>query len=368
MTRFPVAAGDLSAPASCPGVATGSAPAKVILFGEHGVNRGVTALATAVDLRVRCTVRLRQDGRIVLRSGRAEHAEPTDELQAFGRRIDAALTGEDAGALASVAAGDFFAPSRYVLAELVGRLGVRGLTASWEDGLPIGRGLGSGAGASSALVVATAAAAGDRLAPTEVADLAWRGDVIAHGGVASGLDASTCALGGVVCYHVERGGRLLRAADGLSLVVADTGTTGNTAEVNTGVRRRLATRPSLGRLFDAMGSLSAQAADAIVAGDLPAVGRLMSANHVLLEELGVSTPAIEHLVGAALDAGALGAKLSGSGGGGIVVALTARDDAGAVAARLTAAGERVLAAGPAGAPGARTEPSPNQHHDERSRP
>jgi mevalonate kinase len=367
VTSLPAAPGDAAAPGPGLRAATASAPAKVILFGEHAVNRGVAALATVVGLRVRCTVALRDDGRVLLRSGAAEHDEDAEELRAFRRDLDAARAADDAPALAAAAAGDFFAPSRYVLGALSERLGLRGLSASWEQPLPVGRGLGSGAAANSALVVAAAAAAGSPLAGSEVAALAWEGDVVAHGGVASGLDASACALGGIVSYGVGRGGRPLQGAPALTLVVADTGATGTTAAVNAEVRRRLAARPALQWLFGAMGSVSGQASEALGAGDLEAVGRLMNVNQLLLEQLGVSSPAIERLVGAALDAGALGAKLSGSGGGGIVVALTTPAGARAVAEGLTAAGGDVVAAGPAGADGARLELPPTQHaHDHRS--
>jgi mevalonate kinase len=111
VTSLPAAPGDAAAPGPEPGAATASAPAKVILFGEHGVNRGITALATAVALRVRCLVRLRDDDRVVLRSGTDARAETTDELQAFRARIDAARAAGDAAALASVAAGDFSRPA-----------------------------------------------------------------------------------------------------------------------------------------------------------------------------------------------------------------------------------------------------------------
>jgi mevalonate kinase len=89
--------------------------------------------------------------------------------------------------------------------------------------------------------------------------------------------------------------------------------------------------------------------------DLVTLGHLMNLNQLLLEKLGVSCPEIERLVEAALGAGALGAKLSGSGGGGIIIALTEPGQQEAVAAAIEAAGGGSAIAATA-APGVRLEP------------
>ena len=340
------------------GVATASAPAKAILLGEHGVNRRVTALATALELRLYCRVALREDGVVALRSGGAEHREPAASVQAHRARMERLRAGGDHAGMRNAARGDFFAATRFVLGALSERLGVEGLSAEWHGALPVGRGLGSGAAASCAMIVAAAHAAGTSLAPEEIAGLAWGGDLVAHGGTASALDASASAYGGVIAYDLDRGGRPLAAGAALPLVVADTGVDADTGTVNAGVRGRLAARPELGRVFDAMATLTSAAQDALRQSDHSTLGRLMSENQRLLAALGVSCPELDRLIAAALGAGAYGAKLSGSGGGGIVVAVAAPGDVHAVAAAMAGAGGQILVAGPAaGAPGARIEPS-----------
>jgi mevalonate kinase len=127
-------------------------------------------------------------------------------------------------------------------------------------------------------------------------------------------------------------------AEPLDLVVADTGVVAKTADVNTGLRRRLDARPALMRLFPAIGDMVEAGEAAVRAGDLDRLGRLMALDQVVLEKLGVSCPEIERLVEAALGAGALGAKLSGSGGGGIVVAVPPPGGADRIAAAMAAAG------------------------------
>ncbi|MGH3002152.1 MAG: hypothetical protein ACRDM1_05725, partial [Gaiellaceae bacterium] len=173
------------------------------------------------------------------------------------------------------------------------------------------------------------------------AELAWAGDTVAHGGVASALDATTCTLGGFVRYREPEGGRRLRAGP-LTLVVADTRVAASTAAVNASVRALLADSPGLHRHFREIGLLAEEAAVAAERGRLDRLGDLMNLNQLVLERLGVSCSEIDALVAAALDAGAVGAKLSGSGGGGIVVALVEPADAAAVANAMEEAGGSAL--------------------------
>jgi mevalonate kinase len=104
--------------------------------------------------------------------------------------------------------------------------------------------------------------------------------------------------------------------------------------------------------FEAIGTLSAAAAPALAAGDWPLVGRLMNLNQLVLEKIGVSCESLERLNRAALAAGAFGAKLAGSGGGGIMIALVSAEARLAVAEAINAAGGEALLP-PVAVPGAR---------------
>jgi mevalonate kinase len=198
-------------------------------------------------------------------------------------------------------------------------------------------------------------ARGQSPTPANIAFLAWQGDIIAHGGVASGLDSGACALGGLTRYTLANGPELLPYQIAWPLVIGNTRVQANTAEVNTRVRLGLAEHPARQYLFPEMGWLGQQALAALESGDLPTLGHLMNLNQLLLEKLGVSCPEIEQLIEAALRAGALGAKLSGSGGGGIIIALAEPDKQTAVAAAIEAAGGHSLVV-QAGAPGVQVEP------------
>ena len=330
-----------------------SAPAKVILFGEHGVNRQQPALATAIDLRLFCRVMPRTDDNYTLLSGGRRDAIDRAGLLAFKAEIDH-LRARQALDEIRARARDFFAPTRYVLAHVVEQLGGPGLDIEWRSTLPIGGGLGSGAAASSALALAASIAAGQPLTPTQVAFLAWQGDIIAHGGVASGLDSGASAVGGLIRYTLTKGPEALPYQVALPIVVGDTRVQANTAEVNTRVREWLAAHAARRHLFAEMGLLAQQAELALANNDLATVGHLMNLNQLLLEKLGVSVAANERLIEAALEAGALGAKVSGSGGGGIIIALTEPERQAAVAAGIEQVGGRSLIT-TAGCPGVREE-------------
>jgi mevalonate kinase len=332
-----------------------SAPAKVILFGEHGVNRHQAALATAVDLRLFCQATSRAGESYTFRSGEQTESIDRGVLLAFKAEIDRLRATEALEELRTRAREDFFAVTRYVLAHVVARVGGPGLDIEWRSTLPVGSGLGSGAAASSALALAAFQAGGYNPSAAEIAFLAWQGDIIAHGGVASGLDSGACALGGLICYTLANGPELLPYQINLPLVIGNTGVQANTAEINTRVRLWLAEHPARMHLFPEMGWLGQQALAALEMGDLPTLGHLMNLNQLLLEKLGVSCPEIEQLIEAALGAGALGAKLSGSGGGGIIIALAEPDKQAAVAAAIEAAGGHSLVV-QAGAPGVQPEP------------
>jgi mevalonate kinase len=332
-----------------------SAPAKVILFGEHGVNRHQAALATAVDLRLFCQATIRADTQYSFRFGTASETDDRNSLLAFKAEIDALRANAALDQLRTRAREDFFAPTRYVLAHIVEQVGGPGLDIEWRSTLPVGSGLGSGAAASSALALAAFQARGQSPTPANIAFLAWQGDIIAHGGVASGLDSGACALGGLTRYTLANGPELLPYQIAWPLVIGNTRVQANTAEVNTRVRLGLAEHPARQHLFPEMGWLGQQALAALESGDLPTLGHLMNLNQLLLEKLGVSCPEIEQLIEAALGAGALGAKLSGSGGGGIIIALVEPDKQTAVAAAIEAAGGRSLVV-LAGVPGVQVEP------------
>ena len=275
-------------------LAQGSAPGKLILFGEHAVVYGHTAIAAAVGLR--STVSLfAADGPTHIR-----HSSFHD----FRLRRAVAMT-----------------------------FPAEGLAVDIHSELPPGRGMGSSASIAVAMVRAAAALNGELPDEDEQFERSLVLERIFHG-TPSGVDNAVAVREGLLRFR--RGPPLeivaLTIAAPLHLVILDSGSAGSTAEQVARVRQA---RPEADRW---LGVIGREVEDALGALDDPqALGVLMCAAHESLRRLGVSTPKLDALYWLARRAGALGAKLSGSGGGGVVIALATRDSVPAI---LAAASKR----------------------------
>jgi len=124
-------------------------------------------------------------------------------------------------------------------------------------------------------------------------------------------------------------------------VIGDTGVAASTKAAVSDVRQLWQTAPRHWEdVFDRVGKIARQARAAIESGDLSALGPLMDANQALLQIMSVSSPELERLLSAARAAGAQGAKLSGGGRGGNMIALAPKEKAPAVAEALLSAGAK----------------------------
>ncbi|WP_067535425.1 mevalonate kinase [Nocardia crassostreae] len=291
-------------------VGTGRASAKLILFGEHVVLYGRPAISLPVpSLPVTARAR-RRPGPVVIESA---------EL--------------DTGARATVPAGQSgTAAPRLAVSAVCEYLGLPddGLFVTVHSGIPAGRGFGSSAASAAAIIAAIAALSGRKLDDDTMFDLIQRSEALAHG-KASGVDARTVvSAGGPLWFRDGTVTPLTVAAGPVRpvLVVADTGVYGSTREAVATVHRRLAELGATGSgLLDRAEAITTAAAADLAAGRFTEIGTKMTKAHRILARLGVSCPEIETLVSAALDAEALGAKLSGGGLGGCVIALAADDQA-----------------------------------------
>ena len=290
--------------------ATGRAGGKVILLGEHAVVYGRPAVAAGLPIGLEVEV-TEGEGPAVL------SAAP--ELAADQRPRElvvqaAALTGLD--------------PTRLVVRV--------------RSELPAGRGLGSSAALAVAVLRALATLAGRPFERAAELDAGRRLEAVFHG-TPSGIDPAAAALG--TCFRFVRGEppsvTPLQPAVALPIVIAFGDRPRSTGAAVGGLRARWeADRKRYDALFDSVAEVVERGAAAATVGDLVALGRAFDDNQALLETLGVSSDEIAQLVLAARRAGALGAKLTGGGAGGAVIALAA--DPEAVAARLERAGWTAL--------------------------
>ncbi|MCX7790706.1 MAG: mevalonate kinase [Chloroflexaceae bacterium] len=303
-----------------------SAPGKLILCGEHAVVYGRPAIAAPLgDLRAYAQI---------------EPGEPGSGLRFIAPDLGETWT----------AAGQPEHPLSELAHATLARLGrdEADLTVLLRSDIPIASGMGSGAAIGTALVRALATHAGATLAPEEVAALVYASERRFHG-TPSGIDNTVVAHERAIWFVRHEPAPLIEAltiAAPLLLVVGDTGVRSATRLPVGAVRERWqADRPRYEALFDQVGELVTRARLALATGDAPLLGALLDANQTLLEQIGVSSPELERLVAAARGAGALGAKLSGAGWGGVMLALVTPESRPAVEKALREAGAaRVLAA------------------------
>lgn len=274
----------------------GFSHAKAILFGEHAVVFGSPAVAVPVH-------------------GLSAEARLTPGRP--GLHIDSELYAGDAE-VAPRRLSPVIAATRSACAYLGETQPAATLLI--RSAIPHERGLGSSAAIAAAVVRAVANAAGAEFDEQVSFDLVQSAERIAHGNP-SGLDAR--AVVGEQAIRFDQGRVTeIPVATPLHIVIADSGTPGSTATAVASVRRRKeANARHVQPLLDRLASIASLGAQSISAGDLTQVGSLMLEAHGLLKELGVSTSSLDSLVDAAVAGGAVGAKLTGGGLGGCVLAL-----------------------------------------------
>lgn len=300
-----------------PRLAAGAAPGKVILFGEHAVVYGQPAVAAALGSGLGATVEPDPEGPVLL-------------IPRWGKGGLVARPGD--GGEDAVTRG--FAMALEHL-DLVGAP----VRVTLDGELPLGVGLGSSAAFAVALLRALADHRGEALAQADLLSAAARVEGVFHG-TPSGLDHTVVTLGG--CLRYVRGTtpafRTVQLAHSLPLVIAWAPREGTTREAVAGVRARHDALPEhFNRLFQAMGAVAEAGIAALEAGDLATLGLLLNLNHGYLNACGVSSIVNEQMVALARRHGALGAKLTGAGHGGAILALCP-DQPARVARALTEAG------------------------------
>ncbi len=286
--------------------AHGSACGKVILLGEHVVVHGAPALAAGIDRGARAEARVLAEG-------------TPSKLLLAGAEIPADAASTDARARAFAALLAEGGPAPAVEVEAV-------------SDLPSGGGLGSSSAIGVAIARAVVALGGG--ASSTVLDRATAWERVFHGNP-SGVDIAAAVTGGCLRFSRAEGIRPLRLRCPLDLCIGWSGASSSTREMVEGVARLKVRKPEVvDSAVAGVGALVDNAVLAVEGGDLAGVGKLMDLNQMILAGLMLSTEAIETLCSLARATGALGAKLTGAGGGGSVIALV---DGEAAAAPVLAA-------------------------------
>ena len=295
-----------------------SAPGKIILFGEHAVVYGQPAIAVPVhQVQARAIVR----------------AQPGAE----GIKVlapDISLS----SSLANLPFEDAVARAIHMTLEALEIKHPPACTLMISSTIPLAAGMGSGAAVTVAIVRALSGFMGHPLSDQTVNQITFEVEKLHHG-TPSGIDNTVVTYAKPVYFIKDQTLEPIEINAPFTLIIGDTGIATPTSLTVGDVRKAYEADPALFQnYFETCGTIAKNAAYSIQHSRIPSLGPLMNDNHDILVKMGVSCPELDRLVEAARAAGAWGAKLSGGGRGGNMIALIDPDRAEVVEAALQDAG------------------------------
>ena len=280
----------------------GSGYGKVILFGEHFVVHGLPGVVSATEAKTDAEVKKAQTGITIndQRTGAKGYAEEKrlQQVESIQRMLKAIELPADTA------------------------------MSIWIGGnLPGFSGLGASAASSVAIARAISEEFNLELSDKRINEAAYEAEK-AYAGNPSGIDNTAATYGGLMWFRKDTAGgpdtvERLKVKKPVEIVIGSTGKVANTKAMVEGVAQRKLQNPQkYDSLFKRAEEIAKEGRNALEAGDLKVVGKLMNENHTLLEGIEVSSIELDLLVYTAREHGAFGAKLTGGGGGGCMVALT----------------------------------------------
>jgi mevalonate kinase len=312
-----------------------SAPGKIILFGEHAVVYNRPALAVPV-------MQVHADARADFVTDKRIKADISKKNWAETVLVEAPDIGLFAP-LSQLLAQPTPHPLATVIISTLKAVGISkppALRIQIYSTIPVASGLGSGAAVSVAMIRALSSLLGHSLNNEQVNSLCYETEKLHHG-TPSGIDNTVITYAKPVYFVKGQPIETFHVGAPFTIVIGDTGLAAPTKESVGDVRKLWeADQNRWEAVFDRVGKIVQRAREAIEAGNTKALGPLMDANHALLQEMTVSSPELDRLVWAAKAAGAEGAKLSGGGRGGNLIALVNPESAENVASALLSAGAK----------------------------
>lgn len=311
-----------------------SAPAKVILFGEHFVLYGSPAILAAINKRISVDARaiIHDENKIVIRSDIGVAGEYNNNSGEFN-----ALKG---GRKAKLVLDPLYSAIRHVLLMRNKKSHV-GIEVSISSRVPPGIGLGSSAASCVATVAAVDSLFQENPRRQKVCELAMESERLIHKRT-SGADCYVSTFGGLMQYYGKSKSfkNIETKGQSLCLVVANTGVNHSTSDLVAGVKKfRDRNRILFKTLLKYANEICLQACIAIESGKCDKIGELMNENQIILQQLGISHDKVRDIIDICSKAGAIGAKITGAGGGGAVIALAAsKQESTKIVSRIKEAG------------------------------
>lgn len=295
--------------------AKASAPAKVILFGEHFVVYGGPAILAAINKRISVDARIlsHEEDRIIISS----------DIGVVGEyRHNGDFNPLEGGSKAKAILDPLYEAIIQVL--LTRNKKKTGIEVSISSRVPLGIGLGSSAASCVATVAAVNSLFQNNISRHQVCELAIESERQIHKRT-SGADCYVSTFGGLIHYcSKSKDFKNIKTNESLSLVVASTGIKHYTSDLVSGVKRFKDRNETLFESLAKQASeICLQAWTAIESGKCDKIGELMNENQIILQQIGVTHHKAQKIIDLCNKAGAIGAKITGAGGGGAVIALAA---------------------------------------------
>jgi mevalonate kinase len=287
-----------------------SAPGKMILFGEHSVVYRGPAVVLAIDRRAKVYAQKRNDKKVFV------DADNLGFSGYFEGDVYHAVRG-------NAWRGRNLAALNVSAKKTMEYLGVEGgVNLRVRSMIPIAVGLGSSAAICVATVGAVEKLHEGGLKKEEISNLAFEGETIIHGRP-SGVDNNVSTFGGVMSYEKNEGFKHYKLTAKIPFIIGNSKKKRSTKKMVENVAALRERNPEvMDNFIDVMGDIGREGLGALMKADLFKIGDLMDLNHGLLSGIGVSTMKLEILCHTARKNGALGAKLTGAGGGGCMIALS----------------------------------------------
>ncbi|MEM4525633.1 MAG: mevalonate kinase [Methanothermobacter sp.] len=282
-------------------VSRASAPGKAILFGEHAVVYGKPAIALAIDKRATITIK-------------KSHKDHT-RIKSDDIGLEAIISPETGLKLKKGEIGIL----NYILKALEFYHDSTPIKIKLEIEIPIGAGLGSSAAVTVATITALDKYHNRKIKLPSIAKRAHKVELEVQG-AASPLDTSISTHGGLIYLNEEKKIEQIKGDLKDSIVIGYTQPE-NTAKMVKFVKERMERHPTIiNHIMDTIAHTTKKAKKALETNDKETLGELMNINQGLLDAIGVNNLSLSEMIYTSREAGALGSKITGAGGGGSIIA------------------------------------------------